>query len=421
MKKNIKFIFWFYFSLFLLLIIHLVKFKVSDSSDLISNSYNPRLNSIEATIKRGTIYDRNGEALAYSEKISGDEKYIRNYNYPREFSHILGFISNGKSGVESKYNFYLESLHNELFQRINAVFNHSELTADSIVLTIDKDLQLEAYRLLEGKKGAVVALEPDTGKILSMVSYPDFDPENISQNWQELSEDEESPLINRASQGLYPPGSTFKIITAASAIENIDDIMSRRYNCKGEEYFDDKKIRCFNLKAHGNVNLTGAFAYSCNTFFSQLGNELGGEKLRLNAENALFNKDLGYELEYNKSSFALTKYSSQSEIVETSIGQGKTLATPLHMAMIAAAAGNNGIMMKPYVLDYVKTYNDKIKNQTVPVMQAKPFSPDTAYEITQMMEKVVEEGTGVQAKIKGVITAGKTGTAENSSGDDHGL
>lgn len=422
MKKHIKIIFWLYFSLFFLLILNLLKFKFIDSSDLVSNSYNPRLNGIESTIKRGTIYDRNGNALAYSEKENGekDERYVRRYAYPREFSHILGFTSNGKSGVEAKYNFNLETLHNELWQRLNNVFTDKEMEADSITLTLDKDIQEKAYKLLDGRKGAIVVTEPNTGKILAMVSYPDFNPEEISLNWNELKSDEDnSPLMNRASQGLYPPGSTFKIITAASAIENIDDIMLYRYTCKGEAYFGDNKIRCFNSKAHGNVSLTGAFAYSCNTFFSETGIRLGGGKLRVNAENALFNKSLGYALEYNKSQFQLNEYSNQSEVIETSIGQGKTLVTPLHLAMITSAVANNGIMMRPYVLDYVKTYNGKITERSTPQMQVQVFSSDTAYELTEMMKKVVEEGTGVQAQISGISVAGKTGTAENASGKDH--
>lgn len=422
MKKNIKIIFWLYFSLFFLLILNLIKFKLFDSKDIISNSYNPRLSGIESTIKRGTIYDRNGEVLAYSEKSDGEDgSYIRKYNYPRQFCHILGFTSNGKSGVESKYNFYLETLHNELLQRISGVFRGTELCADSVHLTLDKNLQLKASELLGKNKGAIVVTEPDTGKILAMVSYPDFDPEAIAENWQQLKDDDEnSPLINRASQGLYPPGSVFKMITAASALENIEDIKSYRYNCEGEAYFGDNKIRCFNSKAHGNISLTGAFAYSCNTFFAETGIRLGGGNLRENAENAFFNRELGYELEYNKSTFELKDGSSQSEILETAIGQGKTLVTPLHIAMITSAVGNNGIMMKPYVLDYTETYNGKIKNKKIPETLGQIFKDtDTAYEITEMMKKVVEEGTGVQAKINGISVAGKTGTAENASGKDH--
>ncbi|MBR1442292.1 MAG: penicillin-binding protein 2 [Firmicutes bacterium] len=418
MKKSIKKLFWFYTLLFVLLICYLINFTLIDSEDIVTNSYNPRLTRIDSEIKRGDIKDSNGDVLAYS-SLSG-ESYSRHYNYPLEFSHVIGYTTNGMSGIESKYNFILQNPTNELFQRIRNLITDEDIQGDSITLTLNKDLQQRAYNLLGSSKGSIVIMEPSTGKILAMVSYPNYDPSSILEKWSYLSADEgNNPLLNRATQGLYPPGSTFKILTMASAVENLSDWNTYTYYCKGYEDYSERTINCFDSTPHGEVKMNSALAMSCNTFFSNIGLKLTAPILTQSAEKAMFNKPLDFSLDYNKAVFDLPADSSRSDIVVTSIGQGKTLVTPLYMALLTSSVANNGIMMKPYILDHAEDYNGIEKIKTLPSMLAQPFSSDTAHKVADAMQEVVTSGTGIQAAVWDTKIAGKTGTAENSSGDDH--
>ncbi|HQD50786.1 MAG TPA: penicillin-binding transpeptidase domain-containing protein [Defluviitaleaceae bacterium] len=417
-KKSIKKVFWLYALMFCALIGYLLKFLMVDSSSVIVNTYNPRLSALEKNIHRGEIRDRDGEVLART--VENGDRLIREYPKGRDFAHVVGYVQKGKTGVEAYGNFILLEVSDRFIQRVNQVFTGDKLKGNNIILTLDADIQHKARELLKGRKGAIVVMEPSTGKILAMVSYPDFNPNEIDENWAKLNQDEEnSPLLNRASQGLYPPGSVYKIVTAAATIENMENWQDFHYRCSGEANFKGNSIRCYNSQAHGEVDLEKAFTVSCNTAFSQLGVDLGGEKMQLISERVLFNRDLPYELEYSKGRFALTRNSEEKEIIETAIGQGKTLVSPLHMAMITSAIANGGILMKPYIIDHVETNYGREKKKQIPQKYDVLFSPEVASQLTEMMVRVVNEGTGSQAKIKNVTVAGKTGTAQNASGEDH--
>jgi peptidoglycan glycosyltransferase len=444
MKSSIKKIFWIYTLLFVILISYLCKVSLTDSRDFITNPYNPRLNRTSDYIKRGSILDANGEVLAYSQK-GDDGKYHRYYNDSTVFSNITGYTSKGKTGVESKFSFMLENASSELTQRIEGLFTDTEVSGDDVVLTIDADLQRFVASQLGTSKGAVVVMEPSTGKILSMVTYPNFDANTVEEDWDKLNSDEaDSPLLNRATQGLYPPGSIFKILTATAALDNDPDSINETMVCNGEKQFDSStRMRCYDSKAHGSETMVKAFAKSCNTYFSTIGTQLGIKKLADTAEKFMFNQDIDFELEYSDSSFSLPLDSSLSAIVETSIGQGKTLVTPLHMAMITSAVANKGVMMKPYIVDCSRTPSGIEKNKTTPEKLAKIMTESEAEQITSLMEEVVNSGTATDAAFTitaaditasgsaitspgavGIPTgkiqvAGKTGTAENAGGDDH--
>ncbi len=418
MKKNMKKVFFFYSLLFILIIAHLLYLIIFEKETSI-NSYNPRLNMIDNSIKRGIIFDTNGTTLAETVTSGGSIK--REYYYPEEFCHIIGYMPKGKSGLEAKSNFTLQELDNELLQRANAIFSEENIPrGNNIFITIDSNLQHYIYEKLGRSKGAVVVMEPKTGKILSMVSYPSFNPIEIERDWDKLKDDDKnSPLLNRATQGLYPPGSTFKILTAGAEIETNPNYSDFSYTCKGEDFFDRKKIRCFNSTVHGKVDIYSALEHSCNTFFATIGQKIGSNILSLYAQKAMFNTPLEFTLEYNKSSFTLSNDSKPTEVVETAIGQGKTLVSPLHMAMITSAVANKGIMMKPYIIDRIESYSREPLKTTVPTEMSVLFSEQTSIKLTEMMKKVVDSGTGAEAKIKGITIAGKTGTAETPSGADH--
>ena len=251
---------------------------------------------------------------------------------------------------------------------------------------------------LGDQKGAIVAMEPSTGKILAMVSNSTFDSNTVEENWEELnSDDENSPLLNRATQGLYPPGSTFKIVTAAAALQQDLSMKDFEIDCEGKEKFGHSVIHCYDGKAHGNVKMDSAFAKSCNIYFSELGVKIGAKNLINMADAFGFNKDIGLALEYSRSTFPIKENAEINEIVETSFGQGKTLVTPLFMAMITSAVANNGIMMQPYVVDHSITPSGGIRNRTIPVKLNQAISPELADKVKELMCGVVESGTAKNA------------------------
>lgn len=443
MRGAIRKIFWLYALLFVILVVYLLKISIYDSNSFVANTFNPRLSQGQEGIKRGSILDINGDIIAESVQ-KNDGTYERVYHNSEAYAHVVGYMEKGKAGVESKYNFRLEDISFELFQRIGRLFGN-EIEGNNIVLTIDNRLQEIAYDYLQGQKGSIVAIEPSSGKILAMVSNPTFDSNTVGQYWKELnSDDENSPLLNRATQGLYPPGSTFKIITSSAGYEYDKDSTELEMYCEGEKKFGNSIMHCYDNKAHGQESIEEAFAKSCNTFFSTMGEMLGGQALRKAAEDFGFNADLNFPLEYSKSSFVLDENSTQSEIVETSIGQGKTLVTPLFMAMVTSAIANNGMIMNPYIVDHSETPWGGVRNKTIPSAYKQAISPDTAYTLKDLMIGVVDHGTatnaafsvsgkiqnsissdsavsaGAVARYSGPITvAGKTGTAENAGGDDH--
>lgn len=418
-KQNIRRVFWLYFVLFAVLVIHIFKFIAIDSKEVISSPYNPRVKLFDGEIKRGNILDSKGNILAQS--FLDTSGYFRDYPYGRIFSHLIGYSINGKSGIEAAYNFQLESLDWEVWQRLNNIITGSPMVGNSITLTIDAGLQEKCYNLLAKQKGAIVVMEPSTGKILSMVSYPNYNPNEVGQKWTDLSNDtENSPFLNRATQGLYPPGSTFKIITAASAFEFMPNYEEFTYNCEGEVQYTENKIRCFNLAAHGVETIRQAFPVSCNTLFSYISKEIGGDNMKNLAERLYFNKNYPFPLQHSKSSFVLNGWSSENEMTQTAIGQGKTLVTPLHMAMITSAVANGGIMMEPYVVDYSTTKWGTTKNKHIPKSIGQVFTFEESEFIKDMMVQTITYGSGVPAAVSGIEVAGKTGTAENSSGADHG-
>lgn len=443
MRKSIKLIFWIYALIFLLLMGYLVKLCLYDSHSFVANPANPRLSQSYEGIKRGSIYDANGDIIAEDVK-QDDGSFERVYTNAKYYAHVVGYTSNGKAGVESKYNFRLESISGEFLQRIGNLFLGNDIEGNSLVLTIDNRLQEIAGEELGNQRGSIVAMEPSTGKILAMVSNPTFDSNSVEENWKSLNSDEEnSPLLNRATQGLYPPGSIFKIVTAAAALGADSSLIDFEIDCEGEETFGHSIIHCYDGKAHGKVNMDSAFAKSCNVYFSDLGIKIGAENLINMAENFGFNRDIGLPLEYSKSTFPMASGAEENEIVETAFGQGRTLVTPLFMAMVTSAVANNGMMMQPYIVDHSLTPSGGVRNRTLPIKLNQAISPEIADTVKEMMCSVVDSGTATNASfsVSGtavnydnsasgssvsegaysgkIRVAGKTGTAENPQGDDH--
>lgn len=405
--------------LFLALIGYMVKFIIVDSSDVIANSHNKRQSSFAEKVIRGRIISSNDKVLAQTVvDSSGNEQ--RDYPYGRMFAHVVGFDSNGRSGLEGTYNFQLLTSNANLFMQIANSLRGDKNNGDDLYTTLDTRLQKAAYDALGSNDGAVIAIEPSTGKILAMVSKPDFDPNYIESEWSNLNSSSDSVLLNRATQGLYAPGSTFKIITALEYMRENSNYENFSYNCTSTIIKNSNKISCYHGTAHGTVNLREAIAKSCNTAFVELGSDLDKESLKELAEDLLFNRTISTGITTQKSQFHVTKNTEDSQMPQIVIGQGDTLITPLNNALIMCAIANNGVIQKPYLADHIENYNGGVIKEYEPQEYTKALTEEEANTMKEMLTAVIEEGTGSVLQTSQYTVAGKTGSAEyNSNKDSH--
>jgi len=421
MKDNIKRLFALFLFGFLVLIGQLAYWQVIKAPALLTHSGNQRALELEKSVWRGGIYDRYGEILAIS-KMTGQDQQIRSYPLAEKTAQVIGYSSTryGKSGLESSYNGELLGIAEDspIKDWLNKLLGRKKRGED-LILTLDSSLQQAAYKALGNHRGAVVALNPRTGEILALVSKPSFSPENIAANWSQLNTDKNSPLLNRATQGLYPPGSTLKVLIAGAALEKGVTDVNEIFNCPGYLSINGKKLWCYHHTAHGRINLAEAVKVSCNVTFAQLGIRLGINGLNdyLDKLNWSGNQSLGFSLA--QSNLLKGKYLSSNGLAQRAIGQGQVLATPFYMARLAGAIANNGRLMQPYLVAEIRNFNGKVIKKNQPVEQEALFTPTTTARLSQFMQGVVEEGTGKSASIKGITMAGKTGTAENPHGDSH--
>ncbi len=408
--------------IFLCMVGYLVNFMVSDSEEIINNPYNKRRDILAEKVVRGNIYSADGKVLAKT--ITGDDgEDKRVYPYDNTFCHVIGRITNSMTGVEREQCYPLLTSHSNPLKKLANTFKGDKSQGDNVYTTLDANLQQIAYKALGNYKGAVVALEPDTGKILAMVSKPDYNPNTVDNDWDRLVEDEEdnSALLNRATQGLYPPGSTFKVMTAIEYIlENPSSYNSYSYKCKGSDSFEGNVINCYGKEKHGELNLSKSLAKSCNASFAEIGMELNVNSFKKLCEKFMFNKQLPVKFEYKKSRFELDKKSDAGELVQTVIGQGKTMITPMQNAMIAATIANGGEMMIPYVVDHTENYAGQTVKSYDPVSNGKIIEEDVAAVIEKFMKEVINDGTGASLSTLSYKVAGKTGSAEfDSEGTSH--
>lgn len=398
--------------MFLSLVTYLLYFNMFEAKKVAANPYNKRQWEDEKFVKRGNIYDSDGLLLAETE-VNGDER-IRRYPKGKLYSHIIGYCSRtyGKSQLEMTYDKQL------LGQGDISISFHELRAGYDLNLTIQNSLQQYTYDQLNGRSGAVVALEPRTGKILAMVSYPDFDPnaERLEADWNTIVERKDSPLLARATQGLYPPGSTYKIATAAAAYET--GRIAETFQDTGKFEQDGLHVDNYGKTAYGEIDLKRAFAVSSNFAFCTLGYEMGSDKVLEMAERFGINKSIDFDLASSKSQIQYKKMTN-ADAALVSIGQGQLLMTPLHVAMMGAAVANGGTMMKPYVVDSVTTSSGLTLSQSKPSVLYEVLSTECADYLGELMQNVVENGTGKSSRISGITVAGKTGTAENETDKDH--
>lgn len=394
-----------------------IHFLVKDSNEVINNSYNQRQDLLAEQVVRGNILAADGEILAQT--ITNKKgKETRVYPYESMFSHVVGRFSKGRTGLESSNNFHLLTSNVNPIRKIVTELSGEKNIGDNVITTLNTDLQKTAYNALGDRKGSIVIMEPSTGKILAMVSKPDYDPNKIDEIWDELVDENNnnSALLNRATQGLYPPGSTFKILTTLEYIRENPDYNKYHYDCKGKGTFNEITINCYNNKKHGKEDIKKSFAKSCNASFAQLGNTLNMDSFRKLCDTFLFNAPLPTNLLYNPSSFVLDASSEKKEIPQTVIGQGKTQITPLHNALITSTIANGGVMMKPYLVDRIETTSGTTVKKYFPEIYGTLITPSESQVLTSFMTEVVTDGTATALNGKSYSSAGKTGSAEYEQG-----
>ncbi len=411
----------FFVAVFAGMIAYLGYFAATSEQEMLNNSYNSRQEILLSRNYRGTIYSRDGEVLAET-VLDEQQNESRVYPYEELFAHIVGYSTKGRMGVEALANYYLintsTSLSNKAANDAAGVKN----PGNNVYTTLDVKIQETADSQLNIYKGAVVVTEVSTGKILAMVSHPDFDPNRIGDIWDSLVADENSSvLLNRATQGQYPPGSTFKIMTALEYIrENRDTYGNYAYQCSGTYTSGGSKIDCYHRTNHGQVDFERSFAKSCNSSFANIGMGLDREMFRETLEGLLFNQPLPLTLSHSRSNITISSDSTANEMLQTSIGQGKTQITPIHLNMVTSAIANNGVLMKPYVIDHVENDAGRVIKSFEPENCGQLLQEAEAEILRDMMTAVVEEGTARKLSGESYTAAGKTGSAEyNNKGDSH--
>ncbi len=380
--------------------------------------------------ERGRIVD-GGTAVALSKATDDRLKYLRTYPLGPTFAPITGYYSviYGATGIERAENAVLSGNDDRLIvDRIEQLLSGRKPKGGSVELTIDAKAQRVAYQALKGKTGAVLAIEPSTGAILVMATSPSYDPQRLTTHdasaarkaYNELSQDPDEPMLNRAIAQIYPPGSTFKVITAAAALS------SGRYTPetvipapRTYQYPNSTaKLRNFggsSCSPNGKMTLAAALRISCNTAFAMLGVELGSDALEAQAEAFGFNRNFDTPMTSATSVFPSDMDAAQT--AQAAIGQFSVQATVLQMAMVSAAIGSGGSLFQPYLVDKLLGPDLSVLDVTQPREISRAVSPQVAAQLREMMIGVVQSGSGTAARIPGVTVAGKTGTAEHGEGE----
>jgi cell division protein FtsI/penicillin-binding protein 2 len=418
---------------FVALISYIAYFQVFSAPNIAEQQGNQRLWAKRNEVLRGTIYDRNKNALTTSARIDA-LKQKRTYVNGDLYVHALGYIDTkyGLTGLEANYDSDLTN-YNKItnnisnlskdfsIDKLKQVFKNRKedevKIGNGIITTLDPTLQKIAYDALGNSKGAVVALNPKTGEVLAMVSKPTYNPNDLENSMKAANEgtSENSPLINRVTSGLYPPGSTFKTVTLSSALDNMPDVTTRTFNDTGKIVFNEKQsLSNDSGEVNGTINLKEAFRLSSNFVFGTLAMELGNDKLKTTAEKYGFNNTIdsdGFKMSQSKFP-KLTKVEVGS-IAQSGIGQSSILATPMQMALVSSTIANNGKMMEPRLVNQVidkdgnvvKTIDSKVYKQVI--------SPANANIIKDYMKNLVDSKINSSwGYFQGTDTAGKTGTAD---------
>lgn len=433
-------------SVFAILSIQLIRIQILQRDATVNRSAsaangemiaNPRLQREELRVKRGRVFDRNGIILA--DTVRDGDFWRRVYPEP-ESAYVVGYYSPllyGSDGLENEFNGPLsgQAANNPVIRWTNGVLHRPQQGID-LHLTLDATLQRVAHELLASRPGSVVLLDVHTGEVLVLASNPNYSPnmlftlspeerEKAVNYWQTLIDDPSRPLVLRATDGLFTPGSTFKLVTAATVIDTgiavPDDI-----------YLDDGsldvngRIIVENNRPDPSIDewtLREAVAWSLNIVFAQVGLQIGPELMREYGDRFGFGSSVPFDLPVARSQLSNEGdfLNAPVALAETAFGQGELLATPIHLAAIAASFVNGGVLMRPYLVDTFAAQDGRITRRADPEVWLRPVAAETAEQVAAMMVNAVENGYAQGAHIGGLVVGGKTGTAELGDGDPHAL
>jgi peptidoglycan glycosyltransferase len=396
------------------------------------------------SIKRGLIRAADGEILATNrrKRVGGQTLYFRRYPKGSLFAHLVGYSTQSRSraGLEESENDFLTGSNTNLKSVVDktiAQLSGATIQGNDLWLTVRPSAQRVAMQQLAGKCGAAVALDPRTGAVLAMASRPSYNPNAVESNFGSISRIQgacrgSAPLLNRATDGLFVPGSSFKAVTAAAAIDSGHYVIDSRFVDKGYCTEYGQKVHNFadqgNVEIFGSVDFLQAFEHSINAVFCDIGKAIGATEILNAAKRFGFYKDPPLETPSNERSpsglynerdqLFDPKSPNQVDVGRLAFGQGPAnahpLVTPLQMAMVAAGVANGGVVMRPYVVGRVTAPGGSVVVKTKPHKYKRAMRTSTAHDINQMMQAVVTGGTGTAAQIPGVKVAGKTGTGEQS-------
>jgi penicillin-binding protein A len=427
-NRQITQLFGLFALLFGVLVVFTSRWTVLEAKSLEDKPSNRRALIQEQRVPRGVIYARDDKTVLAKSVPHGHGQsriFTRAYATPDLFSHAVGysFIQNGRRGIEESHNDDLAGKQDEFASILSGLESQRKEGFD-LVTNLDPDGQRAALQGLGGQKGAVVAIEPSTGKVRVMASVPGFDANRVPDDFNQLNRDPNKPLFNRATQELYPPGSTFKVVTAAAAMDSGKATPSSIFDGHSPRTISGAPLANAGGEQFGPISLTDALTNSVNTVFAQVGERVGPSTLLEYMDRFGFNEKpkLDYPSDQMISSGIrngkgeLVDSGSGFDIGRVAIGQGglegAIVVTPLQMAEVAATVANGGKLMKPRFADRIVRKDGRVKDKVEPDLQSQVMKPETAKQLGDMMSKVVEEGTGTAAALQGLRVAGKTGTAE---------
>jgi len=397
-------------ALFLILVVYLTHFIIFQAPDIIKSSYNPRVWEKETDVLRGEIYDRSGTVLAKSEQSGNDQTRI--YPYGKLYAHTIGYNSRnyGKTNIELEYNNYLLDTPDSL-----SIFKKNKEGLENganLTLTLDNEMTELAASLLGNDNGSVVAINPKTGEVYCLYSNPSFDPNEsaLINNWDSLTERADAPFFFRATQGQYAPGSTFKIITATAGIEQ--GYADFTTDDKGITNVGGKDFKNAGEKPMGEIGMKTAIAKSSNVYFTEISQKIGKIPLGTVANKFYITKKIPFDISTKATGLDFGECDS-AELASVAIGQGKLAVSPFNMAVATCAIANDGVIMKPYLVEEAFFDNGDIIYTADRKALTVATDRKTAETVTEYMVECVNSGTGTSAKVSGIEVAGKTGTAEN--------
>lgn len=391
-----------------------------EADALNAHARNPRLIARGVTVRRGDILSADGRRLAYSQRKG--KVYERVYPEGDDTAHIVGYYSQkyGATGLERALNDTLVGRQGFATYRewLDETMGRRRVGND-VVLTLDTRVQRAALDALAGEKGAIVVLDPRTGAVLALAAVPTFDPSGIDERFEALSKDPGAPLVDRAIQGRYPPGSTYKIVTATGALATGVTSISTSWSGPGTMKLGGGKVTNYESAGYGSIAFQDAFAKSVNTVFAQIGVKMGAQAFVDRSRRFGMTQAPPFELKVRASTLPDPDVMDTWELAWAAVGQpvrprtpGGPLVTPLQMALVGAGIANRGVIMRPTLVGQVRDPRGLVVTTLAARRWTVAADPRTANTVRDLMVRTVEQGTGGRAAIEGVKVAGKTGTAE---------